>query len=125
MLDSKERSSLDVSKQQGNFLRCQKHYLNFISVFDALCQVPTKHGIKRNPPSAQIIEELNSAAKFTKTETSSTTSKLEPASDEVIVGDEVLKIPENSSYNVHFPFRRGDLNFHTGVGGSLSSILIG
>jgi actin-related protein 8 len=26
-------------------------------------------------------------------------------------------------FNVHFPFRHGDLNIHSGVGGSLSSVL--
>lgn len=26
-------------------------------------------------------------------------------------------------FNLHFPFRRGDLNVHSGVGGSLTSVL--
>lgn len=36
---------------------------------------------------------------------------------EVIVGDEVLQIPSNSKeYNVHFPFKNGDVNRHSGIG---------
>ena len=43
---------------------------------------------------------------------------------QVVVGEPVSRIPSSLPYNVHFPFRRGDLNLHPGVGGSLSSILL-
>lgn len=45
--------------------------------------------------------------------------------EEVIVGDEVLDLPNTPQYNIHFPFRRGDVNTHSDIGGSLSSILKG
>jgi len=40
-----------------------------------------------------------------------------------IIGDQVLYVHPPENYNVHFPFRRGDLNIHSGVGGSLSAVL--
>ena len=43
---------------------------------------------------------------------------------EVVVGQPVSRIPPLLPYNIHFPFRRGDLNLHSGVGGSLSSVLL-
>ena len=43
---------------------------------------------------------------------------------EMVVGDPVSRIPPLLPYNVHFPFRRGDLHLHSGVGGSLSSVLL-
>ena len=43
---------------------------------------------------------------------------------EVVVGQPVARIPPLLSYNIHFPFRRGDLNLHPGVGGSLSSVML-
>ena len=36
---------------------------------------------------------------------------------------QVLYVHPPDHFNVHFPFRRGDLNIHSGVGGSLSSVL--
>ena len=47
--------------------------------------------------------------------------------ENVIVGDDVLKIPSaiKNSYNIHFPYQRGDINIHKDIGGSLTSILLG
>jgi hypothetical protein len=36
---------------------------------------------------------------------------------------QVLYAHPMDQFNVHFPFRHGDLNIHSGVGGSLSSVL--
>ena len=36
---------------------------------------------------------------------------------------QVLYTNPPDDFNVHFPFRHGDLNIHSGVGGSLSSVL--
>ncbi|CAL8092381.1 unnamed protein product [Orchesella dallaii] len=40
-----------------------------------------------------------------------------------IVGDDVLKLPENESWNIHCPWRRGQLNLHRGVGGTITSVM--
>ncbi|XP_047117171.1 actin-related protein 8 isoform X1 [Schistocerca piceifrons] len=42
---------------------------------------------------------------------------------DVVVGDEVMHINPNLDYNIHFPYRRGDLNIHAGPGGSMSGVL--
>lgn len=39
------------------------------------------------------------------------------------VGDEVLNVNPNGNYNLHFPMRKGELNLHNNVGGSLTSCL--
>nr|CAD7456778.1 unnamed protein product [Timema tahoe] len=43
--------------------------------------------------------------------------------ENIVVGDEVLTINPNLDYNIHFPFKRGDLNIHDGPGGSLTAVL--
>nr|SVE84755.1 EOG090X02LT [Daphnia pulex] len=43
--------------------------------------------------------------------------------EDYIIGDQVLYVHPMDQFNVHFPFRHGDLNIHSGVGGSLSSVL--
>jgi len=40
-----------------------------------------------------------------------------------IIGDQVLYVHPPDQFNLHFPYRRGDLNVHSGVGGSLTSVL--
>ncbi|XP_063988128.1 actin-related protein 8 [Diachasmimorpha longicaudata] len=42
---------------------------------------------------------------------------------EVIVGDDVLRVNSEDGYNIHFPYRRGELNVHPGPGGSLTAVL--
>ncbi|KAF4527672.1 hypothetical protein B566_EDAN015129 [Ephemera danica] len=42
---------------------------------------------------------------------------------EYAVGDAVLQLNPTEEYNVHFPFRRGELNVHDGPGGSLTAVL--
>lgn len=42
---------------------------------------------------------------------------------EIVVGDLVLDIDPELPYNIHFPYRRGDFNIHSEVGGSISSVL--
>ncbi|XP_011305453.1 actin-related protein 8, partial [Fopius arisanus] len=42
---------------------------------------------------------------------------------EVIVGDDVMLINPADEFNIHFPYRRGELNIHSGPGGSLTGVL--
>ncbi|RZF39990.1 hypothetical protein LSTR_LSTR002393 [Laodelphax striatellus] len=41
----------------------------------------------------------------------------------VVVGNEVLFLDPALDFNIHFPIKRGDLNVHSGVGGSLTAVL--
>ena len=36
---------------------------------------------------------------------------------------QVLYVNPSEDFNIHFPFRRGDINVHSGVGGSLTAAL--
>ncbi|XP_068084307.1 actin-related protein 8 isoform X2 [Anabrus simplex] len=54
---------------------------------------------------------------------SSTGSEWIKPEDDVVVGDEVLYLNPNLDYNIHFPYKRGDLNIHSGIGGSLTAVL--
>lgn len=42
---------------------------------------------------------------------------------DIIIGDDVIHLNPNGEFNVHFPIRRGELNLHSGVGGSLTAVM--
>ncbi|XP_053678699.1 actin-related protein 8 [Anopheles nili] len=42
---------------------------------------------------------------------------------DVVVGEDILLLNPAGEYNVHFPIRRGELNLHDGVGGSLFAVM--
>ena len=35
---------------------------------------------------------------------------------ETVVGNDVLYLNPSADYNVHFPYKRGDVNLHEGIG---------
>lgn len=39
------------------------------------------------------------------------------------IGDQVIHLTSSNSWNIHCPWRRGALNLHRGIGGSLTSVL--
>ncbi|XP_044580234.1 actin-related protein 8 isoform X1 [Cotesia glomerata] len=42
---------------------------------------------------------------------------------DVIIGEEILNLNPEDNYNIHIPYRRGELNIHSGPGGSLTAVL--
>ncbi|XP_051170338.1 actin-related protein 8 [Leptopilina boulardi] len=42
---------------------------------------------------------------------------------DIVIGDEILSLNPTADFNIHFPYRRGELNVHSGPGGSLRSVL--
>ncbi|XP_034952466.1 actin-related protein 8 [Chelonus insularis] len=42
---------------------------------------------------------------------------------DVIIGDDIINLNPDEDYNIHFPYRRGDLHVHSGPGGSLTAVL--
>ncbi|ODM96367.1 Actin-related protein 8 [Orchesella cincta] len=40
-----------------------------------------------------------------------------------IIGNDVLKLPTNDTWNIHCPWRRGQLNLHRDIGGSITSVM--
>ena len=48
--------------------------------------------------------------------------RLDTKSD-FIVGDDIINLHPDAPYNIHFPFKRGDINVHNDVGGSKTAVL--
>ena len=93
-------------------------------MFHALSQVTKSDNKKRNPVSRDKVSQINSDVLRDVVIREDQVSR-HVSEEEVIVGDEVLDLPNTPQYNIHFPFRRGDVNLHSGIGGSLTSILKG
>lgn len=47
---------------------------------------------------------------------------IKPETD-VVIGDDVLRLDPSLDFNIHFPYRRGEFNVHSGPGGSVSAII--
>lgn len=47
----------------------------------------------------------------------------EPKGTDVVIGDDVVHLNPNGEFNLHFPIRRGDLNLHGNVGGSITAVM--
>nr|XP_018899502.1 PREDICTED: actin-related protein 8 isoform X2 [Bemisia tabaci] len=79
------------------------------------------NGQRRYATPPQQIAAFN---RRTEPQTISTTigAWVKPESDTVI-GDDVLLLNPDLDYNIHFPMQRGQLNLHSGIGGSLTSVL--
>lgn len=107
-LNSESKAILDHSRHQ---------------VLNALSEVLKTDGNIRKPPTRQKIEDLNTSEALVEAKPSVVDTDV---LENVIVGDDVLKIPSaiKNSYNIHFPYQRGDINIHKDIGGSLTSILL-
>lgn len=46
-----------------------------------------------------------------------------PQNQNVVIGNDIIKLNPSGEFNVHFPIRRGDLNIHKGIGGSMTAII--
>ena len=78
------------------------------------------------PPTQERIAEFNSNIEPEPVEVAEDSRDLERSDEDVVVGDDIYNLQNLiQNYNLHFPFRRGDLNLHSDVGGSLTSILVG
>jgi len=73
---------------------------------------------------SQTIAEFNKSCKGFQMETS------EEAKDwksfqghETVIGNDVMDLKPDGEFSVHFPWRRGQLNVHSGVGGSITSVI--
>lgn len=42
---------------------------------------------------------------------------------DVVVGDDILTLDPEEDFNIHFPYKRGELNVHSGPGGSVSAVM--
>ncbi|XP_022193357.2 actin-related protein 8 [Nilaparvata lugens] len=81
-------------------------------------------GRRRYATPPQQIAAFNRQAKPAPVTTPCSTSDqfIKPEKN-IVVGNEVLYLDPALDFNVHFPIKRGDLNVHNGVGGSLTAVL--
>lgn len=42
---------------------------------------------------------------------------------DIVVGDDILSLNPDDNFNVHFPYKRGELNVHSSPGGSLRAVM--
>ncbi|KAJ8949260.1 hypothetical protein NQ318_022773 [Aromia moschata] len=41
----------------------------------------------------------------------------------IVIGNDILRLDPNEDFNIHFPYKRGDFNIHSGLGGSMTAVL--
>ncbi|CAH0551733.1 unnamed protein product [Brassicogethes aeneus] len=42
---------------------------------------------------------------------------------DVVIGNDILRLDPDEKYNVHFPYKRGEFNIHSGPNGSMTAII--
>lgn len=42
---------------------------------------------------------------------------------DTIIGNDIFRLSPDEMFNIHFPYKRGDFNIHSGPGGSMTSVL--
>lgn len=42
---------------------------------------------------------------------------------DTVLGNDIFRLNPNESFNIHFPYKRGDFNIHSGPGGSMTAVL--
>ncbi|CAL1269551.1 unnamed protein product [Larinioides sclopetarius] len=95
---------------------------NAISTVLASCL--TREGRLRYSVPSSVVSEHNRLVKPQIVCGKSEMSWIKPEdSQEFLIGDDALHISPSDNFNIHWPIRRGQLNLHAGVGGSLSSVL--
>ncbi|GBM43890.1 Actin-related protein 8, partial [Araneus ventricosus] len=95
---------------------------NAISTVLASCL--TREGRLRYSVPSSVVAEHNRMVKPQIVCGKSEMSWAKPEENqEFLIGDDVLHLSPSENFNIHWPIRRGQLNLHAGVGGSLSSVL--
>jgi actin-related protein 8 len=80
-------------------------------------------GKKRYGTSAQQLSAFNKRS-LPEIVNGQSTFWLKPKDNvQTIVGADVLRLNPNSEFNIHFPIRKGELNIHNNVGGSMNATL--
>lgn len=47
---------------------------------------------------------------------------IKPEGD-VVIGNDILRLNPEENFNIHFPYKRGDFNIHSGPGGSMTAVV--
>ncbi|XP_066986004.1 actin-related protein 8 isoform X2 [Macrobrachium rosenbergii] len=80
-------------------------------------------GSRRFATPPQQIAAYNKRIQPTQDEEAEPSPPWVQCDKDYVVGDEMLSLHPDLEYNVHFPFVRGDLNIHSGLGGSITAVL--
>uniref|UniRef100_H3D395 Actin-related protein 8 n=1 Tax=Tetraodon nigroviridis TaxID=99883 RepID=H3D395_TETNG len=93
-------------------------------VDQAIWSKKMSNGMRRTPVSAEQARAYNCQIRPAVLDTSSrvkwTNTIHQPP---FLVGEEALYVNPSDCYNIHWPIVRGQLNLHTGPGGSLTAVL--
>ncbi|KAG5680111.1 hypothetical protein PVAND_009637 [Polypedilum vanderplanki] len=94
-----------------------------ISVSHMLQQSLMSDNRKRYGTPIQALSQFNKRSN-PETIQANQTNWLKPKSTQnTIVGADCLRLNPNAEFNIHFPIRRGSMNLHSGVGGSITSCI--
>ncbi|XP_022098005.1 actin-related protein 8-like [Acanthaster planci] len=100
----------------------QEHTLKMVE--QAIWSRKTSQGQRRQSVPAAEVTGFNRAVKSQPIDDNSGMQWSDTSSKpEFIIGEEALYLEPNDGFNIHWPIRRGGLNLHCGVGGSLTSVL--
>ncbi|XP_044738543.1 actin-related protein 8 isoform X2 [Chrysoperla carnea] len=81
-------------------------------------------GRRRYATPPQQIAAFNRRSQPEQTEEHIQQIWVKPESDvDIIVGNDILQLDPALDFNIHFPIKRGELNIHKDIGGSLTSVL--
>ncbi|RXG69054.1 Actin-related protein 8 [Armadillidium vulgare] len=83
----------------------------------------TSDGTRRFATPPQQCAAFNKRCQPTVDEDHIPTPELETPARDIIVGDEILSLRHDINYNIHFPYKKGELNIHSGIGGSITAVL--
>ncbi|XP_071817516.1 actin-related protein 8-like [Apostichopus japonicus] len=103
----------------------QRHMEECVSkVHKGITERMTSSGQPREPVSLSKEQEFNDAAKPRQLDEDSGMVWTDVQSNpEFLVGEKALYLEKPEDYNIHWPVRKGSLNIHKGIGGSLTSVL--
>ncbi|RWS17454.1 actin-related protein 8-like protein [Dinothrombium tinctorium] len=96
------------------------------SVLNVLSSCLTSSGYSRNSTSKEKLSEFNKKVKPVVLPKSSQTIRCWTCVEnkpDVLIGEDALYLKPSEPYHVRWPIRRGQLNVHSGIGGSINSII--
>ncbi|XP_056628218.1 actin-related protein 8 [Triplophysa dalaica] len=108
-------NSADSNEQRQNGLKM---------IDQAIWSKKMSNGVRRVPVSAQQAKlynkQIRPAVLDSNCKVKWTHTSHQP---EYLVGEDALNVNPTDSYSIHWPIRRGQLNIHSGPGGSLTAVL--
>uniref|UniRef100_A0A8C6TNR7 Actin related protein 8 n=1 Tax=Neogobius melanostomus TaxID=47308 RepID=A0A8C6TNR7_9GOBI len=109
-----------INKPESNEQR-----LNGLKMVDqAIWSKKMSNGVRRTPVSAEQVRAYNCQIRPAVLDSSSRVRWTNTSQQQqYLVGEEALYVNPADCYNVHWPIQRGQLNVHSGAGGSLSAVL--